>query len=89
MTKKEIHKIINEAFYNFVKENYPQYEASGECEGGRMTLIYIGHEKKREYRDMEYHVSQHYVSSYDYNLNKEIEDKMNLFLEDQMRKYNI
>ena len=88
MTKKEIHNAINIAFYQFVNEKYPQYSVEGDCEGGRKELIYIG-EWKDGNRDMQYQVSQHYISGWNDKLTGKIEDEMNLFLEDQKRKYNI
>jgi len=85
MTKKQIHSEINKAFYNFVAEKYPQYEIVGDYEGGRKQIVSIN----TAHLDLEYHVSQHSVCAYNNKYTREIEEEMNLFLQEQLRKYNI
>jgi hypothetical protein len=58
MTKREQHQHINKLFYNYVKQNFPEYTISFDEGGGRVYLI----PKSNKANDsIEYHQSRHDV----------------------------
>ena len=58
MTKREQHQHINKLFYNYVKQNFPEYTISFDEGGGRVYLI----PKTDKANDsIEYHQSKHNV----------------------------
>jgi hypothetical protein len=58
MTKREQHQHINKLFYNYVKQNFPEYTISFDEGGGRVYLI----PKSNKANDsIEYHQSRHNV----------------------------
>jgi hypothetical protein len=67
MTKREQHQHINKLFYNYVKQNFPEYTISFDEGGGRVYLI----PKSNKANDsIEYHQSRHDVCCANWASNK-------------------
>ncbi len=58
MTKWEQHQHINKLFYNYVKQNFPEYTISFDEGGGRVYLI---PNSNKANDSIEYHQSRHDV----------------------------
>jgi hypothetical protein len=58
MTKREQHQHINKLFYNYVKQNFPEYTISFDEGGGRVYLI---PNSNKANDSIEYHQSRHNV----------------------------
>jgi len=58
MTKREQHQHINKLFYNYVKQNFPEYTISFDEGGGRVYLI---PNSNKANDSIEYHQSRHDV----------------------------
>lgn len=64
MLKKEYHKQINKKFYEFIENEFPQYEIDHSEGGGRVYLI--PKYQISTSNSIMYHQSEHYVEIFNY-----------------------
>jgi hypothetical protein len=58
MTKTEIKRQVNSRFYQYVTENFPQYELDFDQGGGRVYLVHTSGTNSSD-NSIEYHQSYH------------------------------
>jgi len=76
MTKREQHSAINKAFYEFVNSTFPNYEIDSSEGYGRIFLRPKSHIDLGEV--IEYHQSQHSLSTYNWADNETRENIINM-----------
>jgi hypothetical protein len=89
MTKKQIHQEINQLFFRYMKENFPQYGDGEDEMGGRVGFLHEDLNDNSGY--LEYHLSQHTIICLNNAKDTVKEDclKIELFLNDIVGMYNL
>ncbi len=88
MTKKQIHQEINQLFFQYISENFPQYVGGSDEMGGRINFSLISGSGNDYF---EYHKSRHTIicSNFANDIVKSNCIKIEIFLEDIIRAYGI
>ena len=88
MTKKEMHKEINQRFYDYINEEFRHYAIDSSEGHGRIYLI---PESGNINDAIEYHQSRHDLCCVNWSSEKTKKDvqTMELFLNDILKQYSI
>lgn len=88
MTKKEQHQAINKTFYEHVNKHFTDYYIDNQETGGRIYLVSPDGSMDNS---IEYHMSQHTISTYPWcsEQTKMDVECLEEFLKEEIKKYEM